>query len=58
MREIFQYKKGKDFYRDSLEYFEYDPVLFADDSDTETDDMDDDEISYYISQKLYKHKYE
>lgn len=59
MREIFQYKKGKDFYRDSLEYFEYNPEQFPDpDSDTEADDMDDDEISYYISQKLYKHKYE
>lgn len=28
MREIFKYKKGKDFYRDQLEYMEYNPELF------------------------------
>lgn len=48
MREIFKYKKGKDFYRDSLEYFEYDPENYEKDID-DPYIMDDDEISFYIA---------
>lgn len=49
MREIFKFKKGKDFYRDALEYFEYDPeMLYEKMKEYDIYYMDDDEISYYI----------
>lgn len=47
MREIFKYKKGKDFYKNSLEYLEYDPNLFEKEKIVK-DTKDDDEISFYI----------
>jgi hypothetical protein len=47
MREIFKYKKGKDFYKNSLEYLEYDPSLFQKEKIVK-DSKDDDEISFYI----------
>lgn len=47
MREIFKYKKGKDFYKNSLEYLEYDPNLFEKEKIVK-DSKDDDEISFYI----------
>lgn len=47
MREIFKYKKGKDFYKNSLEYLEYDPNLFQKEKIVK-DSKDDDEISFYI----------
>ena len=47
MREIYKPKKGKDFYRDSLEYMEYDPEALI--SDDEDDDCQEDEV---ISHKL------
>jgi hypothetical protein len=54
MREIFKYQKGKDFYCDSLEYFEYDPQNY-DEKDADDDYiMDDDEIGYHVSKKLDK----
>ncbi len=51
MREIFKYKKGKDFYRDSLEYLEYDPdhpPVKKNKRPEKSAMTDDDEISYYI----------
>lgn len=54
MREIFKHQKGKDFYRDSLEYFEYDPNNFEKDDMTEYDIMEDEQISYYIAHKSTK----
>ncbi len=53
MWEIFKRKKGKDFYRDSIAFFSYNP----DDYDILDDDdyqMDDDEIAYYVSKKISK----
>ena len=55
MREIFKRTKGKDFYRDQLEYLEYDPNMFMKkykyhkliDEDIETDD----EIGFRIVKK-------
>jgi len=51
MREIYKYQKGKDFYRNSLEYFEYDEDMFIKD---ELDEyfMDDEEIAHYIALKI------
>jgi hypothetical protein len=51
MKEIFKHQKGKDFYRDSLEYMEYNEYTeytkkSKDDKEEYT--MDDEEISYYI----------
>jgi hypothetical protein len=54
MREIFKYKTGKDFYRDSLEYLEYNKESFQNDDNGVSDYiMDDDEISFYV---MYKKK--
>jgi hypothetical protein len=53
MREIFKRRKGKDFYRDSLEYMEYDPDAFEQPDNNCDYYPDDDEISYYI---IVKHK--
>jgi hypothetical protein len=52
MREIFKHKKGKDFYRESLEYFEYDPDMFESDYTDNVKYTDDDEISYALCKKL------
>ena len=53
---FFKSKCGKDFYRDSLEYFEYD----ADDEQYEKKkqyyEMDDDEIGHRVAMKLRKFK--
>lgn len=54
MREIFKYKKGKDFYRNALEYFEYDPDNYEKDMD-DPYIMDDDEISFYIAYRKGQH---
>jgi hypothetical protein len=47
MREIFKYQKGKDFYRNALEYFEYDP------QDYEKDIEEDDMLEGFESPKVY-----
>jgi hypothetical protein len=53
MREIFKYQKGKDFYRNALEYFEYDPQDYE--KDIEEDDMlEDEEIGHRVAMKLDK----
>ena len=52
MREIFKRQCGKDFYRDGLEYFEYNEEDFYVDNESDMYVMDDDEISYYISKKF------
>jgi hypothetical protein len=58
MKDIFKRKKGKDFYRDTLGYMEYDPLNDYKKSKNKQDKkeyiMDNDEISYYIETKLYK----
>jgi len=56
MWEIFKRKKGKDFYRDSLAFYTYIPEEYDNDNNdfTEDDYMDDDEIAYYVSQKIKK----
>ena len=53
MREIFKRKKGKDFYRDSLEYFEYD-VEAAYDAyiDEEWLYQEQEEIAYRIATRI------
>jgi hypothetical protein len=51
MWEIFKKKKGKDFYRDSIAFFVYNPDDFVEDYD-EDYLMDDDEISYHVSKKI------
>ena len=51
MWEIFKKKKGKDFYRDSIAFFAYDPDNYIEDYD-EDYVMDDDEISYHVSKKI------
>jgi hypothetical protein len=55
MQKIFKTKKGKDFYRDQLEYMEYDPTNFESDKmkylhlkDREEDDV----IGFRISKKF------
>lgn len=53
MRKIFKYKTGKDFYRDALEYFEYDPLNY----EKEEEDygmMEHEEVAYYVAQKMRK----
>lgn len=47
MRSIYKVKKGKDFYKDALEYFEYDENLFEKD-EREHYVKDDDELSYIV----------
>lgn len=55
VREIFQRKQGKDFYRDELEYLEYDPIDFADHNEYyDWAPPDDEEIAYKIAKKLSK----
>ncbi len=54
MREIFKYQKGKDFYRDALEYFEYDPQDYEKDEDDDIYIMDDEEIGFHVAKKLDK----
>ena len=48
----FKSNKGKDFYRDSLEYFEYDVNSYSKLEDEEYIDMDNDEIAYKVAKKL------
>jgi hypothetical protein len=50
MREIYKYQKGKDFYRDSLEYFEYDEFMYIKDEPEEYV-LDDEEIAHYVALK-------
>ncbi len=53
MREIFKRKKGKDFYRDSLEYFEYDPEAAYDaDVDEEWLYQEHEEIAHRIATRI------
>lgn len=54
VREIFQRKKSKDFYRDQLEYFEYNPNDFVDNYDYYYDVQEDEEIAYKITKKIKK----
>ena len=53
VREIFQRKKGKDFYRDQLEYLEYDEEYFSCDKEDwkECVKLDDDEIAHKVAMK-------
>ena len=53
MWEIFKRKTGKEFYRDSMEFFTYNPDDFVKDDPDDDYIMDDDEISYYIAYKKY-----
>jgi hypothetical protein len=53
MWEIFKKKKGKEFYRDSIAFFAYNPDDFIDDYD-EDYLMDDEEIAYHVSKKIKK----
>lgn len=46
----FKSNKGKDFYRNSLEYFEYDTNSYQKMEDEEY--IDDDEIAYKVAKKL------
>lgn len=48
MREIYKHQNGKDFYRNSLEYFEYNDDEFFNEDDRCYEHMDDEEISFYI----------
>jgi|694.fasta_scaffold00159_48 hypothetical protein len=50
MWEIFKRKTGKDFYKDSIAFYAYDPHDNNDDC-IEEYHMDDDELSYYIIKK-------
>ena len=52
MREIFKTKKGKDFYRDQLEYMEYNVEMFQNTSDDDEYHMSDEEIAYKIAKKI------
>lgn len=52
VREIFQRKQGKDFYKDQLEYLEYDPDDFIE-YDYNTD-PDDEEIAYKVAKRIAK----
>lgn len=51
MRKIFKAQKGKDFYRDQLEYMEYDPDMYQNSYDVYKDNICDEEIAYNISKK-------
>lgn len=51
MRRIYKTQKGKDFYRDELEYLEYDATDY-DDNKEKWYDYDDDVVSYKISYKF------
>ncbi len=48
---IYKPKKGKDFYRNSLEYFEYDPDE-KDTKDKVPKFYDDEEVAHYIATKM------
>lgn len=54
MREIFKAKKGKDFYRDQLEYMEYTPDMFQHDKYYDDNFMSDEEIAFKIANKISK----
>lgn len=43
--------KGKDFFRDTLEYFEYDIDSYINDDDIYTE-QEDDVIGYNVSKKI------
>lgn len=51
VREIFQRKSGKDFYRDQLEYLEYDPDDFGIPDDY-YEPEENDVIAYKLAKKL------
>ena len=55
MREIFKHQHGKDFYRNSLEYFEYNEEEYEKDTPI-IYERDDDEISYHVLKKMQKNK--
>lgn len=46
--------KGKDFYRDGLQYFEYDVNSYS--KMEEEDYIDDDEIAYKVAKKISSSK--
>ena len=50
MRRIYKSQKGKDFYRDELEYLEYDPSNY-DDNKERWYEYEDDVLSYKVSCK-------
>ena len=60
MRSIYNQKKGKDFYRDTLGYMEYDGMVFGKGKnsyvklydDLYDEEYDDDEIAYKISKTI------
>lgn len=61
MKNIYKPNKGKDFYRDSLEYFEYDADMFALYEKRErvhevyeVYEVEDEEIAHIVSEKLRK----
>ena len=56
MHKIFKQKKGKDFYRNALEYFEYDPELYQRHEFMETYVQDDDEIAFKLAKKINQNK--
>jgi len=53
MREIFKKTKGKDFYRDALEYMEYDPSDFENRKSEKIieDYIENEEIAFKIEKK-------
>ncbi len=53
MWEIFKRKKGKEFYRDSIAFFSYNPDDYEK-IDEDVYQMDDEELSYIIEKKLKK----
>jgi hypothetical protein len=51
MQKIFKQKKGKDFYRNTLEYFEYDPEAYDSNEFMEQYVKEDDEIAFLVACK-------
>ena len=54
MWEFFKRKKGKDFYKDSLEFYTYMPDEDVNNDYVDDYYMDNDEIAYHIAQKIKK----
>lgn len=52
MHNIFKSRKGKDFYRDQLEYMEYNPDMFDDQYVLDEHDISTEEIAHKIVGKL------
>jgi hypothetical protein len=52
MHKIYKQKKGKDFYRNTLEYYEYDPLSYDSNQFVEEYIQEDDEIGYKIACKI------